>query len=101
MYTDFSPGAIYLSPSLTQPMIPTKALRRERRSVLTPFSPLQAKFAVAMVGTQSTLAGAADPLSTGPPTPTFYKCLEEAQGIARSTLFGPIVRKEAVQGGHV
>ncbi|KAF8530530.1 hypothetical protein BU17DRAFT_35754 [Hysterangium stoloniferum] len=32
-----------------------------------------------------------------PPTPTFYKCLEEAQGIARSTLFGPIVRKEAVQ----
>ncbi|KAF8590908.1 hypothetical protein K439DRAFT_1116990 [Ramaria rubella] len=33
----------------------------------------------------------------GPPTPTFYKCLEEAQGIARSTLFGPIVRKEAVQ----
>jgi len=34
----------------------------------------------------------------GPPSPTFYKCLEEAQGIARSTLFGPIVRKEAVQG---
>ncbi|KAF8532542.1 hypothetical protein JB92DRAFT_2688064 [Gautieria morchelliformis] len=34
---------------------------------------------------------------TSPPTPTFYKCLEEAQGIARSTLFGPIVRKEAVQ----
>ncbi|GJJ06660.1 hypothetical protein Clacol_000855 [Clathrus columnatus] len=33
----------------------------------------------------------------GPPTPTFFKCLEEAQGIARSTLFGPIVRKEAVQ----
>ncbi|KAH7098421.1 hypothetical protein BKA62DRAFT_713119 [Auriculariales sp. MPI-PUGE-AT-0066] len=33
----------------------------------------------------------------GPPSPTFYKCLEEAQGIARSTLFGPIVRKEAVQ----
>ncbi|EJD03045.1 uncharacterized protein FOMMEDRAFT_20217 [Fomitiporia mediterranea MF3/22] len=31
-------------------------------------------------------------------TPTFYKCLEEAQGIARSSLFGPIVRKEAVQG---
>ncbi|EJD34230.1 hypothetical protein AURDEDRAFT_131278 [Auricularia subglabra TFB-10046 SS5] len=33
----------------------------------------------------------------GPPSPTFYKCLEEAQGIARSTLFGPIVRKEGVQ----
>jgi hypothetical protein len=29
---------------------------------------------------------------------TFYKCLEEAQGIARSSLFGPVVRKEAVQG---
>jgi hypothetical protein len=29
---------------------------------------------------------------------TFYKSLEEAQGIARSTLFGPIVRKEGVQG---
>ncbi|KAL7423562.1 hypothetical protein Q5752_001142 [Cryptotrichosporon argae] len=27
---------------------------------------------------------------------TFQRCLEEAQGIARSTLFGPIVRKEAV-----
>ena len=34
----------------------------------------------------------------GPPSPTFHKCLEEAQGIARSSLFGPIVRKEAVQG---
>ena len=34
----------------------------------------------------------------GPPNPTFYKCLEEAQGIARSSLFGPTVRKEAVQG---
>ena len=34
----------------------------------------------------------------GPPSPTFYKCLDEAQGIARSSLFGPIVRKEAVQG---
>ncbi|KAF5348683.1 hypothetical protein D9758_006841 [Tetrapyrgos nigripes] len=34
----------------------------------------------------------------GPLSPTFYKCLEEAQGIARSSLFGPIVRKEAVQG---
>ncbi|KAH8828435.1 hypothetical protein DL96DRAFT_1603257 [Flagelloscypha sp. PMI_526] len=33
-----------------------------------------------------------------PLSPTFYKCLEEAQGIARSSLFGPIVRKEAVQG---
>lgn len=33
----------------------------------------------------------------GPPSVTFYKCLEEAQGIARSTLFGPVVRKEAVQ----
>ena len=33
----------------------------------------------------------------GPPSVTFYKCLEEAQGIARSTLFGPAVRKEAVQ----
>ncbi|KAG6375468.1 hypothetical protein JVT61DRAFT_3026 [Boletus reticuloceps] len=29
---------------------------------------------------------------------TFYKCLEEAQGIARSSLFGPVVRKEAVMG---
>ncbi|EED78390.1 predicted protein [Postia placenta Mad-698-R] len=28
----------------------------------------------------------------------FYKCLEEAQGVARSSLFGPVVRKEAVQG---
>lgn len=27
---------------------------------------------------------------------TFHRCLEEGQGIARSTLFGPIVRKEAV-----
>ena len=36
---------------------------------------------------------------TGPPSNTFYKCLEEAQGIARSSLFGPVVRKEAVQGG--
>ncbi|TFK75445.1 hypothetical protein BDN72DRAFT_885878 [Pluteus cervinus] len=35
---------------------------------------------------------------TGPLIPTFYKCLEEAQGIARSSLFGPVVRKEAVQG---
>ncbi|KAF8625442.1 hypothetical protein AX15_005399 [Amanita polypyramis BW_CC] len=34
----------------------------------------------------------------GPLSSTFYKCLEEAQGIARSSLFGPIVRKEAVQG---
>ncbi|KAG8999994.1 hypothetical protein FRB94_008806 [Tulasnella sp. JGI-2019a] len=34
---------------------------------------------------------------TGPPTATFHRCLEEAQGIARSTLFGPVVRKEAVQ----
>ncbi|KAH7924267.1 hypothetical protein BV22DRAFT_1067151 [Leucogyrophana mollusca] len=34
----------------------------------------------------------------GPLSPTFYKCLEEAQGIARSSLFGPVVRKEAVMG---
>ncbi|KAF9012314.1 hypothetical protein BDQ17DRAFT_1232266 [Cyathus striatus] len=34
----------------------------------------------------------------GPLSPTFYRCLEEAQGIARSSLFGPVVRKEAVQG---
>ncbi|KAI0032227.1 hypothetical protein K488DRAFT_78587 [Vararia minispora EC-137] len=33
-----------------------------------------------------------------PPGPTFYRALEEAQGIARSSLFGPVVRKEAVQG---
>lgn len=33
-----------------------------------------------------------------PPAPSFYKALEEAQGIARSSLFGPIARKEAVQG---
>ncbi|KAH7888855.1 hypothetical protein F5I97DRAFT_1802840 [Phlebopus sp. FC_14] len=35
----------------------------------------------------------------GPLSPTFYKCLEEAQGIARSSLFGPVVRKEAVMAG--
>ncbi|KAI0070159.1 hypothetical protein K474DRAFT_1609218 [Panus rudis PR-1116 ss-1] len=35
---------------------------------------------------------------TGPLTPSFYRSLEEAQGIARSSLFGPVVRKEAVQG---
>ncbi|KAI5120651.1 hypothetical protein M0805_007988 [Coniferiporia weirii] len=35
---------------------------------------------------------------SGALSPTFYKCLEEAQGIARSSLFGPVVRKEAVQG---
>lgn len=34
----------------------------------------------------------------GPLSTTFYKCLEEAQGIARSSLFGPVVRKEAVMG---
>lgn len=34
----------------------------------------------------------------GSPGSAFYRCLEEAQGIARSTLFGPVVRKEAVQG---
>lgn len=33
-----------------------------------------------------------------PLSATFYKCLEEAQGIARSSLFGPVVRKEAVMG---
>jgi hypothetical protein len=33
-----------------------------------------------------------------PPAPSFYKALEEAQGIARSSLFSPVVRKEAVQG---
>lgn len=36
--------------------------------------------------------------ANGPLSSTFYKCLEEAQGIARSSLFGPVVRKEAVQG---
>lgn len=47
----------------------------------------------------SVLAVAAEIRSgNGPLSPTFYKCLEEAQGIARSSLFGPIVRKEAVQG---
>jgi hypothetical protein len=35
---------------------------------------------------------------TGPLSSTFYKTLEEAQGIARSSLFGPVVRKEAVMG---
>ncbi|KAF8914524.1 hypothetical protein CPB85DRAFT_535870 [Mucidula mucida] len=35
---------------------------------------------------------------SGPMTPTFHACLAEAQGIARSSLFGPVVRKEAVQG---
>lgn len=34
----------------------------------------------------------------GPLGPTFYKCLEEAQGIARSSLFGPVARKEGVMG---
>ena len=34
---------------------------------------------------------------SGPPGETFSRCFEEAQGIARSTLFGPVVRKEAVQ----
>jgi Fungal specific transcription factor domain len=33
----------------------------------------------------------------GPPSATFYKCLEAAQGTARSTLFGPAMSKEAVQ----
>ena len=37
-------------------------------------------------------------VGNGQPGATFHRCLEEAQGIARSTLFGPIVRKEAVQG---
>lgn len=32
----------------------------------------------------------------GPLGQTFHRCLEEAQGIARSTLFGPVVRKEGV-----
>ncbi|ODN84061.1 hypothetical protein, variant [Cryptococcus amylolentus CBS 6039] len=32
----------------------------------------------------------------GPPGQTFESCLAEGQGIARSTLFGPVVRKEAV-----
>ena len=34
----------------------------------------------------------------GPLTPSFFKCLEEAQNIARLSLFGPVRRKEAVQG---
>ena len=33
----------------------------------------------------------------GPPSGTFYRCLDEARGIARSTLFGPVGGKEAVQ----
>jgi hypothetical protein len=33
----------------------------------------------------------------GPPSSTYYRCLEEARAIARSTLFGPVLRKEAVQ----
>ena len=33
---------------------------------------------------------------SGPIRPSFYICLEEAQGIARSTLFGPVVRKEVI-----
>jgi hypothetical protein len=36
------------------------------------------------------------PYITGQLGETFHRCVEEAQGIARSTLFGPIVRKEAV-----
>lgn len=35
---------------------------------------------------------------SGPLAPTLCKCLEEAQGIARLSLFGPVVRKEAVMG---
>jgi hypothetical protein len=31
-----------------------------------------------------------------PPAPSFYKALEESQGIARSSLFGPVVLKKAV-----
>lgn len=38
---------------------------------------------------------------TGPLSPSFYRALEEAQGIARSSLFGPVVRKEAVQGALI
>jgi len=34
----------------------------------------------------------------GPLSPTFYKCLEETQAVARSSLFGAVMRKEAVQG---
>jgi len=34
----------------------------------------------------------------GPLGETFYKALEEAQDIARSSLFGRVVKKEAVQG---
>lgn len=33
---------------------------------------------------------------SSPPGQIFHKCFEEAQGIARSTLFGPVVKKEAV-----
>jgi len=33
-----------------------------------------------------------------PPAPSFYKALEEAQGIARFSLFGPVVLKKAVRG---
>jgi hypothetical protein len=32
----------------------------------------------------------------GPTDETFKVCLSEAQGIARSTLFGPVVQKECV-----
>jgi hypothetical protein len=37
----------------------------------------------------------------GPLSPTFFKCLEEAHGIARSLLFGAVVQKETVQGFFV
>ena len=37
----------------------------------------------------------------GPLTQTFHNCLEEARGIARSSLFGHVVRKEAVQGNLI
>ena len=33
----------------------------------------------------------------GPPSATFYKCLDEARGITRSTPFGPVVGKESIQ----
>ena len=34
----------------------------------------------------------------GPLSPTYYKCLEDTQAVARSSLFGSVLRKEAVQG---
>ena len=39
-------------------------------------------------------------MGNGPPSSMFYKCLDKARGIAQSTLFGPMVGKEADASGE-